>query len=102
MSRLPRLVTRPAREAGQWVDALRAAGVDARALPLIEIAPLQQPAQLRARLQALPPRDAWMFVGGAAAEHFLREAGDRPAGLRCWATGPGTVAGLRAAGVPEQ
>lgn len=96
------LVTRPEREAVRWVAALRAAGVDAVALPLIEIAPLTEPALLRARLQALPPQDAWMFVSAAAADHFLGLAGDlRPAKLRCWATGPGTAAGLRAAGVPE-
>ena len=34
------LVTRPALEAPPWIDALRDAGFDARALPLIEIAPV--------------------------------------------------------------
>jgi len=101
-SRLPMLlITRPAREAARWVDDLRAAGLDAVALPLIAIEPLDDPAPLRAAWQRLAECDALMFVSAAAAENFFRgiDVG-LPARLRCWATGPGTVRGLREAGVP--
>jgi len=94
------LVTRPMREAQRWVEALRERGIDARALPLIAIEPLADETALHA-MQARADRfDAWMFVSAAAVEHFL--TGAQPAqGPRCWATGPGTAAALRAAGVPD-
>ena len=49
------IVTRPAAEAAEWVAALRAAGVDAVALPLIDIGPaadLAQAQQLGAEVAA--------------------------------------------------
>lgn len=97
------LVTRPAGEAGRWVDALRAAGIEAEALPLIEIA-----AQLPDAMAPLPPadaHDALMFVSAAAVAHFFRLRPMQAAGLgtaRCWCTGPGTAAALQAAGVPAE
>ncbi|MDM0070865.1 uroporphyrinogen-III synthase [Variovorax sp. J31P207] len=95
------LITRPASEAARWVDDLRAAGVDAVALPLIAIAPLEDPAPLQAAWRRLSGYDALMFVSAAAAEHFFRGIDlPLPARLRFWATGPGTVRGLHAAGVP--
>jgi len=100
MPRRPRvLVTRPAGEAARWVDGLRAAGIEAQALPLIDIAP-----QLPEAQAPLPPagaHDVLMFVSAAAVAHFFRQdAAQRAAGARCWCTGPGTAAALRAAGVP--
>lgn len=97
------LVTRPAREAARWVDELRAAGVAATALPLIAIEPLDDAAALGEARRSIAEFDALMFVSAAAAEHFLAGL-DRPLppGLRFWGTGPGTVRGLREAGVPEQ
>jgi uroporphyrinogen-III synthase len=99
------IVTRPAREAPRWVDALRAAGFDARALPLIAIEPVEDAvacaALERARRDAAD-RDATMFVSAAAVEHFFAIGG--PLGIVprcCWATGPGTVRALRRAGVPD-
>jgi uroporphyrinogen-III synthase len=95
------IVTRPEREAARWVDDLRAAGMDAVALPLIAIAPLEDPAALDAVWQKVPGYDALMFVSAAAAEHFLSRRGARQLPrARFWATGPGTVRGLREAGVP--
>lgn len=96
------IVTRPVREAMRWVEALRAAGLDAQALPLIAIAPVADRADLLAARQRLGDYAALMFVSAAAAEHFFDGAGALAAGLRlrCWATGPGTVRALRAAGVP--
>jgi uroporphyrinogen-III synthase len=43
MTTRPVIVTRPAREAVQWVDDLRAAGLEAVALPLIAIEPVAMP-----------------------------------------------------------
>lgn len=95
------LITRPAREAARWVDDLRAAGLDAVALPLIAIEPLDDPAPLQAAWQRLSDYDALMFVSAAAAEHFFCGIDVRlPSTLRFWATGPGTTRGLREAGVP--
>lgn len=95
------LITRPAREAARWVDEFRAAGLDAVALPLIAIEPLDDPLPLRAAWQRLSDYDALMFVSAAAAEHFFAGIDvDLPSRLRLWATGPGTTRGLCDAGVP--
>ena len=45
------LVTRPAAQAGAWVDRLRAVGIDARALPLLALDPADAAAE-RAELHA--------------------------------------------------
>jgi len=108
------IVTRPAREASRWIGALRAEGLDARALPLIAIEPVED---ARARAALLRARrdvaicDAAMFVSAAAVEHFFAPPppgagvvpGDAnaPDCRRCWATGPGTTRALRQAGVDE-
>ncbi|VWX56482.1 Uroporphyrinogen-III synthase [Burkholderiales bacterium 8X] len=103
------LVTRPAREAGRWVEALGAAGIDASPLPLIAIEPLATDDALRAARRHWRDMSALMFVSAAAVEHFfggvpfdaLPGAGaesDRP--TRFWATGPGTALALVSAGVP--
>lgn len=118
------LVTRPERDARQWVTQLQQAGFEAEALPLIDIAPASGVASQQALRQAwesLPDYAACLFVSGHAVEHFFKacaavaQAGapvqtaaqalahpawELPPGLRCMAPGPGTVAALRAAGVP--
>jgi uroporphyrinogen-III synthase len=96
------IVTRPAREAARWVAQLRAAGLEAVALPLIAIEPLDDPAQLQMARQRLPDYDALMFVSAAAAEHFFRAGGALPPAVRqrFWATGPGTRGALQESGVP--
>lgn len=101
------IVTRPAREAPRWVDALRADGFDAHGLPLIAIEPVEDGAACAALVLArrdLATHDAAMFVSAAAVEHFFAVApvdATSPMSTRCWATGPGTVRALRAAGVPD-
>lgn len=97
------LVTRPQPQADDWVLRLRALGQAAQALPLLAV-------------QALPPQDpvlqaAWgqlqayrlvMFVSPNAVAAFMaaRPAGDGwPAAVWAGATGPGTVAALRQAGL---
>jgi len=97
------IVTRPAREAQRWVAALRAAGLDAVALPLIVIDTLPPPAAQLATRLPLDRYDALMFVSAAAVEHFFARhahAADLQAMPRCWATGPGTTRALLDAGVP--
>ena len=93
------LVTRPAREAQRWAQALRQRGIDAHVLPLLAIEPVADDTALRAVRARADRFDAWMFVSSAAVEHFLA-APQPPEGPRCWATGPGTAAALHAAGIP--
>jgi uroporphyrinogen-III synthase len=96
------VVTRPAAQAEGWVQALRAHGLDAVALPLIGIAPPEDPAPVIAAWQQLPHADLVMFVSANAVQQFfaLRPPGLAwPESLAAAATGPGTSAALRAAGV---
>lgn len=118
------IVTRPARDAQHWVQQLQQDGIEAEALPLIDIAPASAPSDLQALEQAWQTLDGYaacMFVSANAVECFFKarpactdespgcSAGHNvaspapsrlPAGLRCMAPGPGTVAALVAAGVP--
>lgn len=123
----PVLVTRPARDAAEWVERLQQAGVNALALPLIEIAGVSAPEHrlaLAAAWQTLDSYAACMFVSGNAVEHFFKPnqalapvvrtqlAIDSvansclqpayralPTALRMMAPGPGTATALLAAGV---
>jgi uroporphyrinogen-III synthase len=113
----PVIVTRPAGDATIWVQQLSSAGFTAEALPLIEIgatASLAHAAALQTATLALQTYTACFFVSGNAVEHFFKPFS--PLGqvdiagraiekivshtIRCLAPGPGTVAALRAAGVP--
>jgi uroporphyrinogen-III synthase len=95
------LVTRPAAQANDWVDRLRALHVDAVALPLLGI---DGPADLAAVHQAwtgLPQHRAVMFVSPNAVLRFFDQATmSWPAGVWAAGTGPGTQAALLQAGVP--
>lgn len=96
------IVTRPAVQAAPWVAALQALGLDAQALPLIDIAPPHEPAAVQAAWAGLDALALVMFVSANAVEHFFaaRPAGAGwPAALLAGSTGPGTSAALRAAGV---
>lgn len=96
------IVTRPRAQALPWVQALRARGVDAVALPLIGIAPLEDTAEVRALWAELPTLDWVMFVSANAVEQFFaaRPAGAQwPAALAAGSPGPGTRSALQAAGV---
>jgi uroporphyrinogen-III synthase len=96
------VVTRPEPDAGHWVQSLQARGIEAIALPLIDILPVSDRAPLRAAWQRIGAFAAVMFVSGNAVQHFFAA---RPAGAPmpscAWATGPGTTQALRAAGMPE-
>jgi uroporphyrinogen-III synthase len=96
------IVTRPAAQAGPWVDALRGLGVDAVALPLIGIEPLADLAAVHAAWHRLPQCDWVMFVSANAVEQFFAARPDGaiwPPTLRAGAPGPGTRRALLAAGV---
>lgn len=96
------LVTRPRREAERWCERLRAHGVLAQALPLIDIVPAGGEAVANA-WRTLAGCHAAMFVSANAVQGFAaaRPAGMAwPAGTRAWSTGPGTRQALLDAGVP--
>jgi uroporphyrinogen-III synthase len=108
------LVVRPRAQALAWVERLAEQGVAARALPLIAISPAPEPAQvvaamsgLRASSDAAAHDEArqpmLVFVSPNAVVGFfdaLAGATHWPPHARAAATGPGTVAALREAGVP--
>lgn len=97
------IVTRPLAQAGPWVDALRAKGIDAVALPLIEIVAVDDLQSLRQAWQQLPQQALVMFVSANAVLHFFaaRPAlAAWPAGTLAGSTGPGTSAALSDSGVP--
>ena len=118
------IVTRPAHDADVWVARLLQLGLQAQALPLIEIAAMSNPSDINALEQvrnSLSRYAACMFVSSNAVEHFLmsfkasnmafsqsiraQEAPDNiasriPPHLRFLAPGPGTAAALLAAGIP--
>lgn len=103
LSRMDRvIVTRPAAEADHWVQALRASGWQAEALPLIEIT---EPGDPQAQAALAQHRHHWwqadalMFVSAAAVRHFFaRNVAAPPTQhlltTRFWAPGPGTARAL--------
>lgn len=98
------LVTRPRAQADALVDELRAGGVDAAALPLIDIAPASDPRPLQQAWRDLPALAMVMFVSANAVQQFMRlspPGAAWPGPLLAGSTGPGTSAALREAGVPE-
>jgi uroporphyrinogen-III synthase len=118
------IVTRPARDAEQWVKSLTNSGFKALALPLIEIGPMLGSADTKAFQEAwhrFGDYAACMFVSANAVHYFfqqIRAAGQLnnsqlaintiakeptnsfPSGMRFLAPGPGTAAALLAAGLP--
>ncbi|HXD41125.1 MAG TPA: uroporphyrinogen-III synthase [Ramlibacter sp.] len=94
------LVTRPEGEARRWVEQLRRRGLDARALPLIEIAPVD--GAVAPAWRQLDRFRAAMFVSGNAVRHFFGQKPPSalwPAQTRAWSPGAGTREVLLAAGV---
>ncbi len=103
-ARAPRVVvTRPAAQAGDWVRRLHGAGVDAVALPLIEISAARDGAAVVAAWQSLATRRLVFFVSPNAVLHFFAARPAQapwPAGLLAAAPGPGSAEALRQAGLP--
>ena len=100
------LVTRPQPQAQAWVARLRAAAIDAVALPLLAIDAVTDAAPLHAAWHELPRYALAMFVSPNAVSHFFAArpaellAHGWPAATRAAATGPGTLQALHDAGVP--
>jgi uroporphyrinogen-III synthase len=98
------LVTRPQPQADEWVQRLRALGLDAVALPLLAIEP---PASSAAALEAwrtLATQALVMFVSPNAVAKFFEQrptGATWPAATWAGATGPGTVEALQALQVPS-
>lgn len=92
------IVTRLLAQAARWAQSLAQHGHEGLALPLIEIAPVADPAELLACRRKLPEYDAAMFVSSPAVDGFLGLASPNDAPLplprRAWCTGPGTRAAL--------
>lgn len=97
------IVTRPAAEAGAWVESLRAEGIDAWALPLIAIGPAPDPSRVEREWQSsLAGRGLVVFVSPNAVRGFFAHrpaAAGWPATAIAAAPGPGTADALRAHGV---
>jgi uroporphyrinogen-III synthase len=97
------IVTRPAAQAADWVADLEANGIQAAALPLIDILPADDPAESIEAWQTLAQHRLVAFVSPNAASCFFAH---RPAGMG-WpdatlagSPGPGSTHVLRTLGVP--
>jgi len=115
------IVTRPLAEAQHWVTQLQAKGMDALALPLIDIVASQNTEAIELAMDKASSYAAIMFVSSNAVRFFYMknqavcgintaykaiktiasEAQNKPQ-TRYWATGPGTAKALLAAGIPSQ
>lgn len=97
------LVTRPAAQADEWVQALRESGLEAEALPLIGIAAADDAAPLHAAWRDLAGQRLVVFVSPNAVEQFcaLRPQGAAwPPATLAGSPGPGTTRVLQRHGVP--
>ena len=97
------IVTRPAAQAADWVAQLRLHGIDAVALPLIDIAPIADPAALHAAWRGLASQRLVVFVSPNAAEQFFAQQpadASWPPALLAGSPGPGTTRVLVGLGVP--
>lgn len=103
------IVTRPQREAQDWVHELAKAGLSAQALPLIDIRPAPDTAALARVWQRLADGGyaAVMFVSANAVAGFFASntafplvfAAPSAIKTRAWTPGPGTAKALLHAGV---
>lgn len=98
------VLTRPAGDAARWLAGLEARGHQVLQLPLIDIVPVAVDGSARAAWARLHGFQAVMFVSANAVRHFMAAGSPLswPPATQAWATGPGTAAALREAGVPDQ
>ena len=89
------LVTRPASQAATLCEAIREAGGDPVAFPVLRIVP-RSAADVAADLAALPKPDVAVFVSRNAVEHGLPHV--HGAGASLAAVGPATADAIRDAG----
>jgi uroporphyrinogen-III synthase len=95
---MPVVVTRPAPEAGRWVELLERRGIEALALPLLAIAPAPDTQALQRAAARAGDYGAVMFVSANAVNAFFAAA-PAFASPRAWAPGPATREALLAAGL---
>lgn len=95
------IVTRPRPQCAAWLARLAALGVDAVALPLIEILPARDPGPARAAWAALAAVDLAVFVSPNAVEHFFAQGDGAawPPHTLAACVGPGSAQALAAHGV---
>lgn len=104
------VVTRPQRDATPWVDTLRDHGIDAWALPLIEIRAAADTAPVREVWQRWGYWDAALYVSANAVEYFfalnpspaLSDTAYVATKTIAFAPGPGTGQALLRHGVAPQ
>ena len=98
------IVTRPAAQAMPWVRSLEKHGLEAVALPLIDIGPALDTRSVTEAWQQLGQARLAMFVSANAVEHFfaLRPIDAVwPTNVQAGSPGPGTTGALLDAGVPS-
>lgn len=93
------VVTRPARQSAGLVTQLAALGASTIVFPAVVILPPVDAAPLARAHASLASFDAAIFVSANAAEYGV--PGRWPTSVRAFATGPGTAAALKAAGVAD-
>lgn len=101
------IVTRVQPQAQHWVDQLQQFGLEAQALPLMEVRGVADTTLLQAAWRELPNYAAVMFVSRAAVDFFFNENqalaivgyGLDAIKTRYWATGPGTARALLTQGL---
>lgn len=104
------IVTRPEPECEQSVARLLAAGMQAQALPLIELRAIAPPWPRLGASQSFSAPAALMFVSAAAVRYFFSAnaeglaAGERlrSGQARAWVTGPGSAKALLDAGIERR
>jgi uroporphyrinogen-III synthase len=104
------IVTRPEREARQWVTELSSSGLDAVAFALIDVGPVEDQSQLIQAWDHLQDYVGVMFVSGNAVRYFFAAKPPGAANLtgfsagraRAWGTGPATARALLSAGVAPE
>jgi uroporphyrinogen-III synthase len=95
------IVTRPARQAGGFVQQLAVLGASTIVYPAIVILPPPDRAPLDRVHASLAAFDAAVFVSANAAEYGAPSPHDWPPSLPIYAPGPGTAAALAAVGLPQ-
>ena len=104
------IVTRPEREALRWVRDLSEQGLPAVALPLIDVGPVDDPAEVLRAWQHLDDYVGVMFVSGNAVDYFFQSnpalapifIGQAATKTRFWAPGPGTAHALLRQGIAPE
>ncbi|WP_123071030.1 uroporphyrinogen-III synthase [Massilia aurea] len=95
------VVTRPRAQADGLAEALRAIGRTVEVLPLLQIAPVDDPAPLRAALAAVPDYALAVFVSPNAVDAAFAHLDAWPAAVPLAVVGEGSRAALARHGVAD-